>query len=211
MPRAARIVIPGIPHHVTQRGNRSQDTFFSDADYLIYLRIMADWCKKRQVEIWCYCLMPNHVHLIAIPETEQSLRKAIGEAHRRYTCYINEKKRWKGYLWQGRFASFPMDKSHLLAAARCIELNPVRAGLVKKPAEYPWSSCKAHLSGKGDLLVKKGPLLDLFPDWKELLYQGVSEEDKEAIKKHEKTGHPLGNKPFLEQVELLSGAREGTE
>ena len=207
MPRLPRIVIPGLPHHITQRGNRRQETFFSNADYRIYLRTMTSWCEKQHVKIWCYCLMPNHVHLIAVPETEQSLSRAIGEAHRRYTRYINEKKRWKGYLWQGRFSSFPLDKYHLLAAARYIELNPVRAGLVKDPAEYPWSSCKAHLSAMDDLLVKKRPLLDLFPDWRELLYQGLSEKARETIEKHEKTGRPLGNEKFIERVELLRGAR----
>ena len=207
MPRLPRIVIPGLPHHITQRGNRRQNTFFSNADYRIYLRTMASWWEKRHVIIWCYCLMPNHVHLIAVPETEESLSRAIGEAHRRYTCYINEKKRWKGYLWQGRFSSFPLDKYHLMAAARYIELNPVRAGLVEDPAKYQWSSCKAHLSGEYDILVKNRPLLDLFPDWEKLLCQGLSEEEKETIKKHEKTGRPLGNEKFIERVELLRGNR----
>ncbi|MEJ2135931.1 MAG: transposase [Desulfofustis sp.] len=206
MPRKARIVIPGIPHHITQRGNRRQNTFFSATDYHIYMRFMAIWCEKRKVEIWCYCLMPNHIHLIALPEMEYSLSRAIGEAHRRYTLYVNEKKDWKGYLWQGRFSSFPMDESHLLATARYIELNPVRSGLVKTPSEYPWSSCKAHLSGEDDLLVKTKPLLNLVPEWKELLYQGISEKEVETIKTHEKTGRPLGNERFIEKVELLRGA-----
>ena len=206
MSRKARIVIPNIPHHVTQRGNRRQNTFFSDTDCRIYRRFMASWCAKQQVEIWCYCLMPNHIHLIAVPKMEYSLHRAIGEAHRRYTLYVNEKKNWKGYLWQGRFASFPMDESHLLAAARYIELNPVRSGLVKNPSEYPWSSCKAHLSDREDLLVKKKALLDLFPDWEDLLKGHLSNEDIQTIEKHEKTGRPLGNEMFIEKVELLRGS-----
>ena len=110
MARLARVVIPGMPHHVTQRGNRRQPTFFDDEDYAAYLELMADGCREEGVAIWAYCLMPNHVHLIGVPETEQSLRRAIGEAHRRYTRRINFRERWRGYLWQGRFASFVMDE-----------------------------------------------------------------------------------------------------
>jgi REP element-mobilizing transposase RayT len=99
----ARLVIPGLPHHVTQRGNRGQQTFFNDGDYAAYLELMAEWCREEGVEIWSYCLMPNHVHLIAVPKTtEDGLRRAIGEAHRRYTRRVNSREQWRGYLWQGR-------------------------------------------------------------------------------------------------------------
>ena len=132
MARLARLVIPGLPHHITQRGNRRQQTFFNEADYAAYLELMSEWCRDQGVEIWTYCLMPNHTHIIAVPSTEDGLRWAIGEAHRRYTRRINFREKWRGYLWQGRFASFVMDEPYLLAAARYIELNPVRAGLVAK-------------------------------------------------------------------------------
>ena len=138
MARLARLVIPGLPHHITQRGNRRQKTFFNDGDYQAYLELMAEWCGEHGVEIWSYCLMPNHVHLIAVPKTEDGLRCAIGEAHRRYTRRINFRKKWRGYLWQGRFASFVMDEPYLLAAARYVELNPVRAKLVKTARQWPW-------------------------------------------------------------------------
>jgi len=118
MPRIARIIAPGIPHHVTQRGNRRMETFFCDEDYDAYLVLMAEWCQKSNVSVWCYCLMPNHIHLIAVPETEAGLRIAIGEAHRRYSVMINRRQKWNGHLWQGRFSSFPMDEAYLLAAAR---------------------------------------------------------------------------------------------
>ncbi len=118
MPRIARIIAPGIPHHVTQRGNRRMETFFCDEDYQAYLTLMAEWCRKFNVSIWCYCLMPNHIHLIAVPEKEEGLRMAIGEAHRRYSVMINRRQKWTGHLWQGRFSSFPMDEPYLLAAAR---------------------------------------------------------------------------------------------
>ena len=136
MARLARVVIPGIPHHITQRGNRRQQVFFQEDDYDAYLELMTDWCRKSGVEVWAYCLMPNHVHLIALPQSEDSLAKGIGEAHRRYTRMINFREKWRGYLWQGRFASFPMDERYLLVAARYIELNPVRAGLADRPEDY---------------------------------------------------------------------------
>ena len=145
MARLARLVVPGLPHHVTQRGNRRQQTFFCEEDYAAYLELMAEWCAKRGVEIWAYCLMPNHVHLVAVPQSKDGLRRAIGEAHRRYTRRINFREKWRGYLWQGRFASFVMDEPYLLAAARYVELNPLRANLVADAAEWPWSSAGAHL------------------------------------------------------------------
>ena len=153
------MVIPGLPHHVTQRGNRRQKTFFNDGDYVAYLELMAEWCREEGVEIWSYCLMPNHVHLIAVPQTADGLRRGIGEAHRRYTRRINFREKWRGYLWQGRFASFVMDEPYLLAAARYVELNPVRAKLVEHAPKWRWSSAKAHLSGRDDRLVKVAPLL----------------------------------------------------
>lgn len=168
MPRIARVVAPGFPHHVTQRGNRRQRTFFCDQDYQAYLALMGDWCSRCGVQVWGYCLMPNHVHLIAVPDSQDSLRRGIGEAHRRYTRRVNFRKRWRGHLWQGRFASYVMDEHYLLATARYVEMNPVRAGLVRRPGRYRWSSAAAHLKGRDDSLVRVRPLLNrgtpsLFP------------------------------------------------
>src|SRR3989337_4593233 len=129
MARLARVVAPGLPHHLTQRGNRRQETFFCEEDYRTYIRLVAEWCREYKVDVWAYCLMPNHVHMIVVPETENGLRRAIGEAHRLYTRHINFREGWRGHLWQGRFASYPMEENHLLATARYVELNPVRAGL----------------------------------------------------------------------------------
>ncbi len=110
MARIGRVVASGLPHHITQRGNRRQQTFFSQEDYREYITLMSEWCKLNNVEIWAYCLMPNHVHLVAVPASEEGLRKAIGESHRRYTRYINFLKGWRGYLWQERFSSYLMDE-----------------------------------------------------------------------------------------------------
>jgi len=161
MARIARVVAPGIPHHVTQRGNSRQQTFFNEDDYRFYQALMSEWCKTHDVEIWVYCLMPNHIHLIAVPKNSDSLRLSIGEAHRRYTRRINFREGWRGHLWQGRFSSFIMDEKYLLACTRYIELNPVRAGLVKNPENWllPWSSASAHLKGENDMLVNASPLL----------------------------------------------------
>ncbi len=95
-----------MPHHVTQRGNRRQATFFCDDDYQAYLDLMAEWCGEHNIEVWAYCLMPNHVHLIVVPQSADGLRRAIGQPHRRYTRRVNFRQRWRGHLWQGRFASF---------------------------------------------------------------------------------------------------------
>ncbi len=199
----ARVVVPGIPHHITQRGARRQQTFFSFADYQVYLELMAEWCAQAGIEIWAYCLMPNHVHLIAVPQEADSLRRGIAEAHRRYTRHINFREGWRGYLWQGRFASFPMDDHYLLAAARYIELNPVRAHLTEHPGDYPWSSALAHLTGQDDILVKAQPLLELMPDWVDFLQIQSQPEDITAIKKHSTTGRPLGDHAFVDRLEAV--------
>ena len=121
MSRIARAVIPGIPHHVTQRGNRRLETFFSDDDYRLYIDLLAESCQRSGTEIWGYCLMPNHVHLIMVPADADGLRASLGEAHRRYARAINQREDWRGHLWQERFQSFPMDEAHLAAAARYVE------------------------------------------------------------------------------------------
>jgi len=148
MARIARVAVPDWPHHVTQRGNRRMQTFFGEADYRAYLSLVSEWCSRHGVAIWAYCLMPNHVHLIAVPAAAEGLARALGEAHRRYTRQVNFREKWRGYLWQGRFGSVAMDEPHLLAAARYVETNPVRARLVASAEDWPWSSAAAHVSGK---------------------------------------------------------------
>jgi putative transposase len=199
------LVVPGFPHHIIQRGNRRQQTFFCDEDYAAYLELMAEWCGEHGVAIWAYCLMPNHVHLIAVPRTEDGLARAIGEAHRRYTRQINFREGWRGYLWQGRFASFVMDEPYLLAAARYVELNPVRAKLVSHARQWPWSSAKAHLKGCDDRLVQVEPLLAMVGDWKAFLRSAIREEELRDLQEHGRTGRPLGSVSFLDRLERLVG------
>jgi putative transposase len=205
MARLARIVVPHIPHHITQRGNRRQQTFFNEQDYQAYLQLLAEWCSQCGVDIWAYCLMPNHVHLILVPKTEEALSTAISEIHRRYTRHVNFREGWRGHLWQGRFSSFPMDERYLLAAARYVELNPVKAGLVLKAQDYRWSSASAHVKGLDDGIVQVKPLLELMPRWLEFLSKATSREEESEIEKHERTGRPMGDEAFLVRLEAKTG------
>lgn len=112
MARLPRFVLPGVPHHVTQRGNRRERTFFEDGDYAVYLDLLADAARRAQTEICSYCLMPNHVHIILVPSDADGLRRTFGDLHRRYTGFINARMRTTGHLWQGRFSSVAMDEAH---------------------------------------------------------------------------------------------------
>lgn len=207
MARLARVVAPGIPHHVTQRGNRRQPTFFEDADYQLYLDLATEWCPYHGVQIWAYCLMPNHVHLVAVPETEQGLSKAIGEIHRRYTRAINFRMGWRGHLWQGRFHSAPMDEGYLLSAVRYIELNPVRARIVKAPQDYRWSSACHHLGMKDEPLVVTSPVKELVADWREFLHGADADQRVTSIRRALRSGRPLGSTDFVVCLEKTLGRK----
>jgi len=148
-----------------------------------------------------YCLMPNHLHLIAVPRSADGLRRAIGEVHRRYTRMVNFRERWRGHLWQGRFAPCVLDEPHLLTAARYVELNPVRAGLINTPSCYRWSSAAALVRGRDDTVVRVGPLLELAPNWRAFLARVLREEDIKLLRSHEHTGRPLGDEAFLATLE----------
>lgn len=197
----ARAVAPGIPHHVTQRGNPRQETFFCAEDYQAYLALKGEWCSACAGKVLADGVMPSHAHPIWGPESADGFRRAIGEAHRRYTRRVNFREGWRGHLWQDRFASCPMDKAYLLAAARRLEQNPVGAGLAAKPWEYPWSSARAHVAGRDHSLVKAAPLLELGDQWEEFLTRETSEEEIRNLRRHARTGRPLGREPFTAAVE----------
>ncbi len=206
MARLPRIVVPGLPHHVTQRGNRREAIFFEDGDHEVYLDLLAEQTSKAEVAVWAYCLMPNHVHLILKPARAGDLGRAVGEAHRRYTNFINARGRWTGHLFQSRFASVVLDDTHLIRAVRYVGLNPVRAGLVSRPEDWKWSSVRAHLSGQNDALVTVRPVLDRIPHLKELL-QANSEDDFSDLRRAEATGRPLGAPEFVTGLESLLGRK----
>lgn len=205
MARLARIVIPHIPHHVTQRGNRRQDVFFGDDDYRAYLALLAEHTRRAGVAVWAWCLMPNHVHLLLVPSSEDGLRDALAEAHRRYSRGVNFRKDWRGYLWQGRFASCPTDAAHAVAATRYIELNPVRAKLAATPQDWPWSSARAHLTGISDGITAIDALGIAPSDWPAFLGVGLDDETHELIRRGERTGRPLGDDRFVAGLEQETG------
>ena len=200
------MVIPGHLHHVTQRGNRRNRVFFDEGDYALYLDLLSEAAHKAETEIWCYCLLPNHVHLIAVPSDKDGLRETFADAHRRYTGYINARLRVTGHLWQGRFGSVVMDEAHLFHAVRYVSLNPARAKLVPQAQDWQWSSVAAHLSGKYDKLVKVEPILERYGEFGAFL--GQTTEDPTAFKslrESETTGRPLGGEEWMEKLEKLTG------
>ena len=205
MPRMARVVVPDYPHHITQRGNRRQRTFFCTEDYRAYMRFVAKAKSRWGVDIWAYCLMPNHVHLVAVPRQRDSLARLFRDAHLKYTLRINKREHWRGHLWQERFHSFPMDEQHLLAAVRYVELNPVRAGLCESPCDWDWSSVHAHFRKKDDLLVDVAPMLQRVDDWPKFLAQPDSSERVESLRKHSRSGKPAGTDDFIGRLERLTG------
>jgi len=204
MARLPRLVVPGYPHHVTQRGNRRQKTFFSDDDYREYIAQIAAAKANSGTEIWAWCLMPNHVHLIVVPERSNSLSGLFAEAHRKYTRHINIRHGWRGHLWQERFHSCVMDEHHLLAAVRYVELNPVTAGLCRRPEDWPWSSSRAHLAGHDDTLLSVAPMLQRISNWSDYLQSPAAESTLDRLHKHSRTGRPLGDDRFIEKLERLT-------
>ena len=205
MARLARVIVPGIPHHVTQRGNRRQPVFFEDSDYRLYLHLLQQQGIRWGLRYWAYCLMTNHVHLIVVPDTEQSLRSGLGETHRRYTRHVNFREGWRGYLWQGRFASIPLDERHLIAAMRYVERNPVEAGVVQRADEYPWSSAQAHVRGTLDPLLSPHVLTERIPDWAAFLARPEEAETTQRLEQHMRTGRPCGDVTFVNRLEQCLG------
>ncbi|MGQ0560174.1 MAG: transposase [Sphingosinicella sp.] len=205
MARLARLVVPEIPHHVVQRGNRRQQVFFDEADYRLYLKLLSHWCDKAGTRIWGWCLMPNHVHLILVPANTDGLRGAVAEAHRRYSWQTNQRQGWRGHLWQSRFSSFAMDEDWLLACLRYVELNPVRAGLVERPEDWRWSSACAHLGLRGDGITETAPARDRVSDWRALLDSGLGPDRLADIRARERSGTPLGSEAFLGRLASETG------
>lgn len=204
MARFARLVVPGYPHHITQRGVRSIDIFADDGDRLAYLGFMAEEAARFGVTILAWCLMTNHVHLIAQPAEIDSLARAIGEAHRRYTRMKNFSEGVRGYLFQGRFGSCVLDQQHLLAAGRYVERNPVNAKLVRSPLDYPWSSCRYHCGlVENDPLISARRLPEMVGNWQEFVH-GWDEQSEGRILAGTRTGRPVGGDGFVDRLEALA-------
>lgn len=210
MPRKARIVVPSVPHHITQRGNNGQDVFFVDDDREVYLHFLCEESAVYGLEILGYCLMTNHVHLIGVPHKRESLAKAVGRTNLRYSQYINRMHNRSGHLWQNRFFSCPLDRPHFWLGLRYVETNPVRAKMVRSPSKYKWSSAAAHL-GKADddslIDVAKWRQISARINWKQKLARGCSEEEIEIIRKATNIGRPLGKDSFIIKLEKIVGKR----
>jgi len=208
MPRSGRIVVKNVPHHITQRGNNREDVFFGEEDRNLYFKLLKRNSEKYCLVIWGYCLMPNHVHLIATPLESYSLAKTIGVTHLEYTGYINKRYGRKGHLWQNRFYSCALDEEHFWKALRYAEANPVRANMVQYAWEYPWSSSVAHIGG-----VEIGRLIDVdawkkiqnFKNWRNVLSEIQNTQEIDCIRHNTSTGRPLGDEQFVNDLELSLG------
>lgn len=204
MARIARVVIPGIGHHITQRGVRSINIFHNDEDKKAYIKLLSKLSSKEGSEIHAYCLMDNHVHLLLVPKKEDSLRKIVGETHRLYTRRINFRQEVRGHLFQERFFSCPLDNSHYIATARYIEKNPVRAGMCQQAWDYDFSSAKYHIGERlTDPLLTKKDWYCTHKQWKDILLEEVKEIDK--IRKSTRTGRPMGSDAFVKKLEVATG------
>lgn len=205
MARLARVVIPGLPHHVTQRGNRAQRVFHEEGDWRYYLGLVSEAAKASATAIWAYCLMPNHVHFVAVPSTEDGLRRTFAMPHKRYTAMINRRNGWTGHLWQGRFNSSVMDEEHLMAAVRYVSLNPVRAGLVTRAEDWPWSSARAHLTTRDDGIVTVAPMISRVGDFAPYLSAEHDPKAVAALRRSYSTGRPVGAANWLRTLEGETG------
>jgi len=188
MPRTARIVVPDVPHHITQRGNNRQDVFFVDDDRRVYLSILKEQSEKFRLS------------------GKDSLAKALGRTHFRYTQYINKFHGRSGHLWQNRFFSCPLGREHFWQALRYVEQNPVRAKMVRRPWQHPWSSAAIHIAESG---VSDDGLLDVSywrkissqVDWRGVLGNVQSDEQVASIRRNTHTGRPLAGDAFISKLE----------
>lgn len=209
MPRLSRTVFAGVPHHVTQRGNRREDIFFVDEDRAAYLSWLKEYCEKFEVEILAYCLMNNHIHLVVVPATDDGLQRVLKPLHMRYAQRINRARGWKGHLWQGRFFSSPLDEAYLWSAVRYVERNPVRAGMERSAENYRWSSAAAHCGKRIDgLLNPESGWSKQFlkmEDWSAWLYGEDEAEEIGMLRRNVEKGLPCGSAGFIQELGRRAG------
>ena len=204
MSRPLRTVFVDVPYHITQRGNYRQQVFFGEADYQQYLAFLWEYAARYCLEIWAYCLMPNHSHVIAVPRVESALARTFGLGHMRYTQYLNRRQHQIGHLWQGRFYAAPLDDVYLYRAVRYVERNPERAHLVATPEEWPWSSASRHLQG-GRLPGASYPPSEVLETWRAYLAIDDPLEELNLIRRRTITGRPIGNEAFIANLETRAG------
>jgi putative transposase len=208
MPRIARAVAVGYPHHITQRGNYRQAIFESDEDYVRYLELLKLYSEKHSLKVWAYCLMGNHVHFIAVPMESASLAKTFNTLHMRHSQQFNMKNKATGHLWQGRFYSCVLDERHLYAGIRYVENNPVRARIVKNAEEYRWSSAGAHVKKVPDSVLSDDCyVIGKVRDWSAYLREKDDSSLVDEIRLNTKTGRPCGSDDFVLKMGELLGRR----
>ncbi|MBU4581922.1 MAG: transposase [Proteobacteria bacterium] len=208
MPRVSRAIAVGYPHHITQRGNYRQTVFAEESDYTRYLEFLAGFAPKYGLDIWAYCLMPNHIHIVGVPGSQESLARTFNTVHMLYAQYFNRKRNATGHLWQGRFFSCVLDERHLYAAVRYVEMNPVRSGIASAPQDYPWCSAKTHVTGAHDpILSGRCFLTETVKDWAKYLGEDQDREATDSVIKATKIGRPCGKEDFVRQMEGLLNRR----
>jgi putative transposase len=208
MSRSRRITLPGYPHHITQRGNRKANVFLDDRDRHIYIKMLIAQCIEQAIRIWAYCLMDNHVHIIAVPDHEDSLSRAFQRLHSSYATYFNLKYSKTGHLWQGRFKSAVMDTPHLWNGVRYVERNPVRAGMVVRAQDFHWSSAASHCGLRTDSVLSNDlPLLEEISDWNSWLREPESQVMLNFIRKRTYSCRPCADDDFLRKMEIQFGRK----
>ncbi len=206
MSRPLRIVVPGVPHHITQRGNRGQEVFFNGDDRQRYIVWLGECATKRGVKIWAYCLMPNHVHLVAVPASPNALGETLRDLQMRHAQRVNTDHGWEGHLWQGRYFSCPLDNAHLWEAVRYVERNPLRAGLVEQAQDFPWSSAAPHCGMRSDPALSWDlPLLKTITDWAGWLRLPEDPQRVRTLRARTTTGRPCGSEAFVKELETVAG------
>jgi putative transposase len=212
VPRRPRAVFPGIAHHITQRGNNRQAVFSTCDDRRRYLDLLGEYATDNGAHVLGYCLMTNHVHLVAVPEREDSLARTLGRVHSEYALAFNRSEQRSGHLWQNRFFSCPLDAAHLAEALRYADLNPVRAGLVALAWEWPWSSAQAHCD-PGAMDAALHPQWTRHcggwdhGEWRNVLAGGMPERAEAAVRNATAVGAPLGLPEFITQLEKQAKRR----
>jgi len=206
MPRMPRISVPRVPYHLTHRGNRGELVFRAPVDRWSYLSLLEAHARKNELEIWAYCLMTNHIHLIARPAGPDSLARTIAIAHGQYARRFNVRYGLSGHLWANRFYSCPLDEAHLFCAARYVELNPVRAGLATAPEEFAWSSARANLGEGANRLLSPGRPWAIDPKgWRSYLGEAPEGGVEPELRRCTTSGRPAGSREFVETVGHLAG------
>ena len=208
MPRISRAIAVGNPHHITQRGNYRQTVFAEGEDYAQYLEWLNQYARQYGLEIWAYCLMPNHVHIVGVPGTDSALANIFRTVHMQYAQYFNRKRNAAGHLWQGRYFSCVLDEPHVHAAVRYVEMNPVRAGIAVSPEDYLWSSAKSHVTGLADpVLSGRCFLVETIRDWKQYLSEAPNLAAQTNLIKSTNTGRPCGKEDFVMRMEAFLNRR----